>query len=96
MNCLQFDNNRGANTSLRWPEVWCDKRYGHQGNDGSLEKHDWSQHLLNRPNSLDKKDKRDFGKAFTTGYAPINWVHSSRPLLTARGNIGEMLKEHEK
>ncbi|GMH21993.1 hypothetical protein Nepgr_023836 [Nepenthes gracilis] len=49
-----------------------------------------------RPKSSNKKDERDFGKAFITGHAPINWVHSSGPLLPAGGNIEEMLKEHEK
>ncbi|GAB4842687.1 hypothetical protein Ancab_012663 [Ancistrocladus abbreviatus] len=93
---LQMNNTGEDDGASNWSEEHFNVRYNHQDHEVPPEKHDWSHHLLDRPNSSNKKDDGAFGKVFNAGYAAMQRIHCSGPLLPAGGSIEEMLKEHEK
>ncbi|KAK9286452.1 hypothetical protein L1049_014849 [Liquidambar formosana] len=93
----RFDSNRETSVNPHWPEERINARYDHLDGTESSGKHEWSQHLLDRPKSSHKKGEHPCGKESTMNYAPkTNRIHYSGPLLPPGGNIEEMLKEHEK
>ncbi|XP_059648280.1 probable serine/threonine-protein kinase At1g09600 [Cornus florida] len=89
--------SRETNAYPHWPEEPLNARYNQLDGAESSENHEWSHHLLDRPNSSHKNDERTSGKESTMVYAPKkNQIHYSGPLFPLGGNIEEMLKEHEK
>lgn len=87
----RLDLSKDNSASSKWSEECPNVRYNNF-NDSDL-----SHHLLDKPNSSYRKDEVIPQKETTVGYVPRkNRIHYSGPLLTAGGNIEEMLKEHER
>ncbi|XP_038681663.1 probable serine/threonine-protein kinase At1g09600 isoform X2 [Tripterygium wilfordii] len=78
-------SNTGINRNHRWPV-----------NDSmSSEKHDWSNHLLDR--SYRKDHEQQHAKESTMGYvAKKTRTNYSGPLIAPGVNLEDMLREHEK
>ncbi|XP_042385581.1 probable serine/threonine-protein kinase At1g54610 isoform X1 [Zingiber officinale] len=78
------------------PENHLASKYSHPESDSS-EKPEWTHHLLDGPSSSRKNDDKTGEEEQTTGHAPRkNRIHYSGPLMPPRGNIDEILKEHER
>ncbi|KAF8376924.1 hypothetical protein HHK36_030295 [Tetracentron sinense] len=92
-----FHNNIERSVRSNWQEQLPNGRYNQLDDAEPSEKHEWSQHLPDRPTSSHRKGERVPGKDSTMGYTPKkNRIHYSGPLMPPRGNIEEMLKEHER
>ncbi|KAJ9159038.1 hypothetical protein P3X46_024569 [Hevea brasiliensis] len=84
----QLDSSCATTVNPHWKEDRFDPRYNHLD--------DSSHHLLSRP-KFSNKEGRPSGLESATGYfQKKGQMHYSGPLMTAGGNIDEMLKQHEK
>ncbi|XP_062176842.1 probable serine/threonine-protein kinase At1g09600 isoform X1 [Alnus glutinosa] len=94
----RFSNSVAIRGSMdsHWPEDHFNARYNHLDNGEAPDKHQWSQHLLDRAKSSYKKDEQPSGKESGTVYTKKNRIHYSGPLMPPGGNLEEMLKEHER
>ncbi|KAF5448101.1 hypothetical protein F2P56_028666 [Juglans regia] len=92
-----LNSSKETTADPHWPGECLNARYNHLDDDVASEKHQWSHHLLDRPNSSYKKDLQQSGKGSGMGYiSKKSRIHYSGPLIPPGGNLDEMLKEHER
>ncbi|KAG6517344.1 probable serine/threonine-protein kinase At1g54610 [Zingiber officinale] len=78
------------------PENQSASKYNQLESDSS-EKPEWTHHLLDAPSSSRKKDEKTGEEEQAAGHGTRkNRIHYSGPLMPPRGNIDEILKEHER
>jgi hypothetical protein len=61
-NSVAIRGSKETTVDSHWPEEHFNARYNHLDNGEATDKHQWSQHLLDRPKSSYKKDEQPNGK----------------------------------
>lgn len=96
-NSVAIRGSEEMTADSHWPEDNFNARSNHLDNGEAPDKHQWSQHLLDRPKSSYKKEEQPSGKDSGMVYtSKKNRIHYSGPLMPPGGNLEEMLKEHER